>query len=225
MTAPVRPRLAFADAGEAAALAAFLGRLLKWEKAAAVRFQAGGDVLGVFARPARFEVFAVYTARLREPVETDATVSAGELLEQVDETGETVGLPAQVTGPSWAGLLPPRGGWRRVADLSASGVREQAAAVVAEFRERSEGLPPAERTRERMDLLAEEIWNRPLPGTPLPSRAVHAAHALGFLRGEEAPVLYDGGAWLRLATPYGSVVVRKQAAVPRPGTGLTVTPV
>jgi hypothetical protein len=225
MTAPARQRLTFADPGEAAALAAFLGRLLRWEKAAAVRVQAGGGVLGVFARPARFEVFAVLTARLLEPAETDVTVSAGELLEQIDEAGETAGLPAEVTGPAWAGLLPPRSGWRRVADLPAVGVRQRAAGVVAEFRERTEELPSAERTRERVDALAEEIWDRRLSGTALPLRAVHAAHALGFLHGEEAPSLYDTGPWLRLRTRFGSVIARDGGSVPRPGSGLTVTPV
>lgn len=225
MTAPAHQRLAFADPGEAAALAAFLGRLLRWDKTTAVRVQAGGGVLGVFARPARFEVFAVLTARLLEPVETDVTVSAGELLEQVDEAGESAGLPAQVTGPSWAGLLPPRGGWRAVGAIPPVGVREWAAYVVRTFRTRSEELPPEERTRERVDALAEEIWEQRLPGTQLPLRAVHAAHALGFLRGEEAPTLYDAGGWLRLRTPYGSVIARDRAAVPRPGSGLTVTPV
>ncbi len=225
MTVPVRARLVFADPGEAAALAAFLERLIRWEKSAAVRVQAGGGVLGVFARPARFEVLAVLTARLLEPVETDVTVAAGELLEQVDEDAEAAGLPAEVTGPSWAGLLPPRSGWRRVADLSPGGVRKHAADVIAEFRERTEVLPPEERTRERVDALAEEIWDRRLPGTSLPLRAVHAGHALGFLRGDDAVALYEAGSWLRLRTAYGSVIARDSAAVPPPGTGLTVTPV
>ncbi|MFP8964558.1 hypothetical protein ACLIYP_28930, partial [Streptomyces nanhaiensis] len=93
------PHLVFADPGEAAELAALLGRLLRWEKAAAVRLRAAGDgVLGVFARPARFEVLAVRTARLAGPAELDATVSAGELLEGVDEASGSVSVPAAVTG-------------------------------------------------------------------------------------------------------------------------------
>ncbi|MFR9674831.1 hypothetical protein [Streptomyces sp. TR06-5] len=225
MTAPAQRRLVFADPGEAAAVAAFLGRLLRWEKGAAVRLQAGGGVLGVFARPARFEVFAVLTARLLDSAAADLTVSAGELLEGIDEESESVGLPGEVTGPSWAGLLPPRSGWSRVADLSASGVRQGAAQVVAEFRSRTEALPPEERTRARLDALAEEIWDRRLHGTALPLRAVHAAHALGFLHGEGTPALFDAGPWLRLGTPRGSVIARSRGAVPRPGAGLSVTPV
>ncbi|SFK38293.1 hypothetical protein [Streptomyces pini] len=236
------PRLVFADPGEAAELAALLGRLLRWEKTAAARLRATGDgVLGVFARPARFEVLAVRTARLTEPAQLDATVSAGELLEGLDEASESVSVPAAVTGPPWAGLLPPRGGWRPVGELPYESVRAAAASVVAEFRRRSEALAPGERTREALDALAEEIWSRPLGGgTGLPLRAVHAAQALGMLRsrgpapaaGPQGPPPATGGraaavavlaagTWLRLRTPYGSVAVRGAGrGVP----GLSVTP-
>lgn len=231
MTAPrtPAPRPVFADPGEAAALAAFLQRLVRWEKAAVVRLQAGGGgVLGVFARPARFEVLAVRTARLLgEELRLDATVSAGELLEGVTEADEAVTVPAEVTGPSWAGLLPPRGGWRPVTRRAGAEVRQAASAVVTEFRERSEAMPPDERTRKAYDALADEVWDRPLTGTRLPLRAVHAAQAVGFLQiGPETPVvLHEAGPWLRLSTPHGSVLVRPQGAPLSPGAGLTVTPV
>ena len=45
-------------------------------------------------------------------VTLDVTVSAGELLEAVDESGATAAVPGAVTGPPWAGVLPPRGGWQ-----------------------------------------------------------------------------------------------------------------
>jgi hypothetical protein len=212
--------LVFADPGEAAGLAALLGRLLRWEKNAAVRIQAGGAVAGVFARPARFEVLAVRTARLLEPVDLDTTVSAGQLLEAVDEERETVTVPGAVTGPPWAGVLPPRGGWRQRGELPPDAVRSVAAAAVAEFRERTEKLVARERTRKALDALAEEIWSRPLGRTELPLRAVHAAHALGFLRGSQPFGLLVSGPWRRLRTPCGSVMVR--AAGSR---ALSVTPV
>ncbi|NLU71432.1 hypothetical protein HCC61_01760 [Streptomyces sp. HNM0575] len=221
-----QPRLVFADPGEAAGLDAFLRRLLRWEKAAAVRIQAGSGVVGIFAKPARFEVLAVRTARLLEPAgadaEIDVTVSAGELLEGVDEPAEAFAVPTAVTGPPWAGMLPPRGGWEAFGEVPADAVRAVAAAAVGEFRERAEKLGQQERTRERLDGLAEEIWSRPLGRTELPLRAVHAAHALGFLAGEGQLKLLKAGPWLRLRTPAGSVVVRSsQGRAP----GLSVTPV
>ena len=217
-----RQQLVFADPGEAAGLAAFLGRLLRWEKNAAVRIQAGGGVAGIFAKPARFEVVVVRTARLLKPAELDVTVSAGELLEGVREQTETVLVPGPVTGPPWTGVLPPRGGWEAFAEAPPDAVRAVAAAAVAEFRERAERLGQADRTRETLDAIAEEIWSRPLGRTELPLRAVHAAHALGLLGGNESVGLLKTGPWLRLRTPAGSVVVRRERGR---SPGLSVTPV
>ncbi|MEC4020753.1 hypothetical protein [Streptomyces sp. H27-D2] len=260
-----RPRLDLADAGEAADLAAFLARLIHYDKAAAVRLQAGGGVLAVFGRPASFEVLAIRTARLTaeaggagpsagaapaaealEAVGTDTldiTVSAGQLADAIDAAGavdvfgpaqlaptpstaaatvgsSTVGglgvlVPAAVIGPPWAGVLPPRGGWRRVPGLPASdAVRAAVAAAVAEFRARDEALPEEGRTRAERDRIGNEIWSRTLGDTALPLRAVHAAQSLGFLRpvrtaDAEPLVLLAAGGWLRLRTPYGSIAVRR----------------
>ncbi|MBA0049795.1 hypothetical protein E0L36_02435 [Streptomyces sp. AJS327] len=221
MTATAVSRLVLADPGEAAGLAEFLGRLLRWERAAAVRVQAADGVVGFFAKPARFEVLAVRTARLLEPVSRDVTVSAGELLESVDDARETVILPAPVTGPAWAGVLPPRSGWSARGEVPVDAVRTVAVAAVGEFRERAERLPAEGRSREALDGLAEEIWSRPLGRSGLPLRAVHAAHALGLLRGTRPVSLLETGRWLRLRTGHGSVVVRAGTAEP----GLSVTPV
>ena len=239
--------LRLADAREAADISAFLARLLRWDKAAVVRLQAAGGgpgVLGVFGNPPFGGVLAVRTAALADPADLDATVSAGQLLDGISASDGTLAVPPTVTGPSWTGLLPPRGGWRRVEGMpSPDRVRGVAAAVVTEFRTRTEGLPPERRTRGELDALAEEIWSRTLGTTGLPLRAVHAAHALGFLRPARLPVpaprdaapsdggdggengdelvLLAAGAWLRLRTPYGSVAVRRAGA----GLGLQVSPV
>lgn len=229
--------LRLADAREAADVAAFLARLLRWDRAAAVRLRSAGGVLAVFGHPPFGGVLAVRTAELADAVESDVTVPAGPLLDGVSEPEGLIAVPPSVTGPAWAGVLPPRGGWRRVAGLPpAEGLRDAAAAVVAEFRSRSEALPPRGRTRDGLDALAEEIWSRTLGATGLPLRAVHAAHALGFLRPVRATVpaprdpaatgsadefvLLAAGPWLRLRTPCGSVAVRRANASP----GLPVSP-
>ncbi|MEK2473600.1 MULTISPECIES: hypothetical protein [Streptomyces] len=201
--------LRLADAGEAADLAAFLARLIHYDRGAAVRLQTGGGVLAVFGRPPSFEVLAIRTARLAAdtgaadagdepgagasgPGRTggsglDVTVSAGELLEGVQEAAGSVTVPAAVTGPPWAGVLPPRGGWTRVPGLpSPEALMRAVSAAVAEFRARDEELPPQRRTRPERDRIGREIWSRTLGDTELPLRAVHAAQALGFLRGARA---------------------------------------
>ncbi|MFJ4863946.1 hypothetical protein [Streptomyces sp. NPDC088748] len=224
-------RLRFADSGEAADLAAFLGRLVHYDRAAAVRLQAGGGALAVFGRPPSFDILAIRTVRLAAPVATplDLTVSAGELLESVDESAAEADVPGPVTGPPWAGVLPPRGGWRQVPGLPGPEAMGAAvAAAVAEFRARDEALPVQHRTRSERDRIGREIWSRTLGDTELPLRAVHAAQSLGFLRpirasvpapapapgGPGAPVptpvaLLAAGTWLRLRTPYGSVAMRR----------------
>ncbi|MFD9265047.1 hypothetical protein ACFWB1_03700 [Streptomyces goshikiensis] len=229
-------QLHFADSGEAADLAAFLGRLVHYDRAAAVRLQAGGGALAVFGRPPSFDVLAIRTVRLAAPVgmPLDLTVSAGELLESVDEAGASAVVPGPVTGPPWAGVLPPRGGWSQVPGLpGAEAVRGAVAAAVAEFRARDEALPPQHRTRSERDRIGREIWSRTLGDTELPLRAVHAAQSLGFLRpvrtpAASAPAAADGaptagspepvallasGGWLRLRTPYGSIATRRPGRV------------
>ncbi|MDQ0990964.1 hypothetical protein [Streptomyces sp. V3I7] len=210
--------LHLADEGEAADLAAFLSRLLHYDRGAAVRLQCAGTTLAVFGRPPSFEVLAIRSVRLAKPYEIgldgtlDVTVSAGELLESVDEAGATAAVPAAVTGPPWAGVLPPRGGWRAEPGLPAvATLRALVAAVVAEFRSRTQELAPERRTRAELDRLGRDIWSRTVGETPLPVRAVHAAQSLGFLRPEGAGdvALLSSGAWLRLRTAYGSIAVRR----------------
>ncbi|MFJ9904281.1 hypothetical protein ACIRVK_15515 [Streptomyces sp. NPDC101152] len=211
--------LHLADEGEAADLAAFLSRLLHYDRAAAVRLQAAGTALAVFGRPPSFEVLAIRAARLAKPYENgldvtlDVTVSAGELLESVDEPAATAAVPAAVTGPPWAGVLPPRGGWRAEPGLPApDALLTTLASAVAEFRSRTEELPPERRTRAELDRIGREIWSRTVGDTRLPVRAVHAAQSLRFLRPTQSArdlAVFSSGAWLRLRTPYGSIAVRQ----------------
>ncbi|MER6110734.1 hypothetical protein ACWGPD_06630 [Streptomyces hirsutus] len=221
--------LHLADEREAADLAAFLSRLLHYDRGAAVRLQASGTALAVFGRPPSFEVLAVRAVRLAKPYEDgidvtlDVTVSAGELLEAVDETASTAAVPGAVTGPPWAGMLPPRKGWHAEPGLPASdSLRALVAAAVAEFKARTGELAPESRTRAELDRIGREIWSRTVAPTDLPVRAVHAAQSLGFLRtaatsagadGESGePVLLASGPWLRLRTPYGSIALRRAGA-------------
>ncbi|MEV6836833.1 hypothetical protein AB0N17_20385 [Streptomyces sp. NPDC051133] len=211
--------LHLADETEAADLAAFLSRLLHYDRGAAVRLQAAGTALAVFGRPPSFEVLAVRAVRLAKPYENgldvalDVTVSAGEFLESVDERAATAAVPAAVTGPPWAGVLPPRGGWHAEPGLpDPEQLRSTVAAAVGEFRSRTEELAPDGRTRAELDRIGRDIWSREIGRTRLPLRAVHAAHSLGFLRPGTDPAdtgLFSSGAWLRLRTPYGSVAVRR----------------
>ncbi len=224
-------RLLLADAGEAADLSGFLVRLLRFDRAAAVRLQAvaaptgPAGVLAVFGRLplGGTGALAVRTVRLeRLDAAADVTVSAGQLLESVDDRAGTVGLPAPATGPAWAGLLPPRTGWQPLGAPPAVEVFPEVMAAVREFKERSEAVPEHHRTRAVLDALADEIWARPLAALPeLPLRAAHAAYVMGFLKPAAPLTAHRAGGWRRLSAPAGSIAVRTAAA---PGAGLGLSP-
>ncbi|NEC26550.1 hypothetical protein G3I20_08260, partial [Streptomyces sp. SID8111] len=110
----------------------------------------------------------------------------------------------------WAGVLPPRRGWRAAEPglPEPDALRALVSAAVAEFRTRTGELAPEARTRAQLDTIGRDIWSRTVGETGLPVRAVHAAQSLGFLRGTAPAALLASGAWLRLRTPYGSIAVR-----------------
>lgn len=233
MTTTIRLRLA--GTREAADLTAFLGRLLRYDKAAMIRLQAvpggpvpseaAGGVLAVFGRLplGGAGVLAIRTACLARPVEpADVTVSAGQLLDAVDiETGDTP-LPPPVTGPAWAGLLPPRSGWRPVAEPAADQVIPQLLTGIREFKEQTATVPGRRHARAELDALADDIWSRPIAVVPeLPLRAAHAAYLAGFLAPGTPLSVHRAGGWLRLSTPAGSIALRGAAA---PGAGLGLSP-
>ncbi|MEO3763220.1 hypothetical protein [Streptomyces sp. B5E4] len=268
-------RLVFAEGRQAEGLAVFLGRLLRYDKGAAVRLRVapgagsgtGGAALAVFGHAPALDVIVVRTALLTSAAELDETVSAGELAEAIDAAASAgagagagsagagagaglgdagsaeaaaagqgagspavrrelaVDLPQPVSGPGWAGLLPPRSGWEPVAGLpQPEELRVAVVAGVAEFKSRVEALPEEKRTRAEVDRVGGDIWSRPLGGTPLPLRAAHAARVFGLLphpADPAEPALLASGNWLRLRTPYGSVALRRTGGLGRLG----VTPV
>ncbi|MBF9070487.1 hypothetical protein [Streptacidiphilus fuscans] len=230
MSTAVEP-LRFAEPQEVAPLADFLTRLLRYDRAAAVRLQTAGATLAVFARIPLGEAgpLVIRTARLAEAHPLDVTVSAGQWLEELgrDEPQEAAAadaegdgalvLPPSITGPAWAGLLPPRSGWEHVADLPTAPLGAAVAAAVSEFRRAGE--PGA----GSGDALAEAIWSRRVHPSGLTLRALHAAHLTGLLRQAPQLALHQHPAWLRLTAPRGSVVVRR-ASTPGAGLGLSFGP-
>lgn len=200
--------LAPAGAHEALGLASYLRRLTALDSRAAVRIQARGAVAGVFAGPP-FEVVSLRPVALAAPVDVDATVSAQRLLERLDAVapGEAITLPPPVVGPAWAGLLPPRTGWAPAGEVAAVAVAAAVRSGIVSFREKADRLPEAERTVDRLDAMAREVWRTPIVGS-VPLRAAHAAEALGLLGREGDVTSSTSGPWRRLRCAGGSVAVR-----------------
>jgi hypothetical protein len=56
-----------------------------------------------------------------------------------------------------------------------------------------------------------EVWSRPVDGVEsVPAGAAFAALSLGFLGEGEAVSLYETGAWTRLTTSRGHVLVKRR---------------
>jgi hypothetical protein len=211
--------LRFAEPDDAAALGVYLERLLALDKTAAVRLVGIGRAAAAYCAPPLHgsasrgvTALAVRAVALADdPPHFDRTVAAGRLLDaiQPDDDG-TVGfrLPDPLAGgPSWAGLLPPRTGWRPVGEITLRRLAEVVTQGNADFRFGALG-----RDRAALDLLAEEIWTRELPHG-LRWRAAHAAAALGLLgpkpeASADSARLAAHNRWLRLDTPYGTVLER-----------------
>ena len=201
---------------EAAHLAAYLGRIVGWDERAAVRVQARGGVVGVYA-PSPLDVLVLVALPLAERVDdqVDTTVSAGRLRDVFGDVArlaaETdVVLPDPVTGSASLAVLPPTAPWSPGERGMAGDVMPRVDEAVARFRASvpSTGSFHAE-------LVAEATWDAPGWGG-VPMRALHAARLLGFLahpgaRIETATV----SGWKRLVTPAGQVFVRTSAGPAR----------
>jgi hypothetical protein len=198
---------------EAAYLAAFLGRITGWDERAAVRVQARGAVVGIYA-PSPLDVLAFVALPLGEPVPEsfDTTVSAGRVR---DIIGDVAQLPASspfpvpdaVTGSPSLAVLPPASPWMPGERGMAGDVTPKVDAAVTAFR----ATIPASGSFQA-ELVAEATWDAPGWGG-LPMRALHAARLLGFLahpgaRIETATI----SGWKRLVTPAGQVFVRSSVA-------------
>jgi len=215
----------FVDPGDAAALGVYLERLLALDKTAAVRFVGIGRAAAAYSAPPLHgsasrgvTVLTVRTVALADGAPAfDRTVAAGRLLDAIstDHDGPqspnaraSFTLPdALLGGPSWAGLLPPRTGWQPLGEIPLRRLAEVVSQGNADFRFNALG-----RDRAALDTLAEEIWTRELPHG-LRWRAAHAAAAMGFLgpRPEgsaDSARVASRTRWLRLDTPYGTVLER-----------------
>ena len=194
-------RLAGAD--EQRGLVQYLERLVALDNRAAVRLQAGGQVMGIWSGPP-FEVVALRPVALASPEQVDATVSAQRLLERVQEAVE-LELPPPVSGPSWVGLLPPQSGWEERMRGDVANVRAAVGTAKHFFRERAEGVSD----RQQLERIAQDVWERTCLGE-VPVRLAHAAESLGLMGpGEGTAVAYSTDTWTRLALPGGSVSARR----------------
>ena len=161
-------------------------------------------------------VLGLRTFALSEPVELDVVVPVRSLLDRLvrldgavtDASAPvTVTVPLQVSSVTWAGITPPRGGWKPHGSASAAvfeaaareGIAEVAAAI------------PSGTGEQLVQRVRSEVWGRPIAALDfVPAGAAFAAVSLGFLAADEPVQLFETGPWTRLSTARGHILVRRK---------------
>lgn len=118
----------------------------------------------------------------------------------------TMSRPHEVSTVTWAGISPPRGGWRALGETDASRLEQAAKSGIDEVAE----AIPAGTGEQLVQRVRSEVWGRGIDGLEyVPSGAAFAAFSLGFL-GDDAVTLFETGPWTRLSTRRGHVLVRQR---------------
>ncbi|KDA05529.1 hypothetical protein DC31_13575 [Microbacterium sp. CH12i] len=210
------PRLVLADADTARDVLTFLGRA-RLISDDGVRLQGARGVLaltaaalapqGLFDRTPT--VLAMRVVHADPELQCDIVVD--ELTPDQDE--RMLALPETGRSPAWAGVAPPRGGWEHVGTLEASTIAQRAQWGISAV---ARGTP-AGSGEEAVRTLRASIWGEPDEDLADLARGVaFAAHAFGFISGEETVTLTSSGRWTRLGFRRGHVLARGPVA-----TGLT----
>ncbi|WP_426623842.1 hypothetical protein ACPPVW_14750 [Leifsonia sp. McL0607] len=161
-------------------------------------------------------------ARVREAAESAAAASEQGSVEEEgrdgDESGAVNGavesaplevrLPMEAPSVTWAGISPPRGGWRQVGETTYELLQSTAAAGIAEVAE----AVPTGTGEQLVQRVRAEVWGRPIDGLEyVPAGAAFAAESLGFLAVGEQVAILETGPWTRLTTRRGHTLIRRQA--------------
>lgn len=204
----MHPRLVLADADTARDVITFLGRsrLISDD---GVRLQGAQGVLALTAAALAPEglfdrtptVLAMRVVHADPELQCDIVVDELTLAE--DERMLT--LPETARSPAWAGVAPPRGGWERRDVLESAMIAQRAQWGISAV---ARGVSPGS-GEEAVRSLRAAIWGEPdedLAG--LPRGVAFAAHAFGFISGEERVSVTTSGRWTRLAFRRGHVLSR-----------------
>jgi hypothetical protein len=218
-------RILLADVLSLGDLITYLGRAGRVEDGS-VRLIAGNRVLAVYTAilyPAGLldeaqTVLGLRTLALADDADFDAVVPVRSLLDRLTRAREAAGeygpapaiaVPTEVSTVTWAGISPPRGGWKQTGEVTAGALEAAGREGIEEV---ANALP--ENTGEQIvRRVRSEIWGRPVGGLEsVPAGAGFAALTLGFLGepGERIPV-YEAGAWTRLTSARGHVLVRRRS--------------
>ncbi|GAA1526168.1 hypothetical protein GCM10009803_03750 [Microbacterium ginsengiterrae] len=207
----MQPRLVLADSDTASDVLTFLGRA-NLVSDDGIRLQAAGGVLAMtaaaLAPQGLFDqsptVLAMRIVHADPELECDIVVD--ELTRDDDE--RMLRLPETGRSPAWAGIAPPRGGWASMGALDAATIAQRAQWGISAV---ARGTPPGA-GEDAVRTLRASIWGEPDDELQeLPRGVAFAAHAFGFISGEESVSVTASGRWTRLAFRRGHVLTRGPA--------------
>jgi hypothetical protein len=162
-------------------------------------------------------VLGLRTFALEDTDDFDSVVPMRSLVErivrargQIDEDDESrpvsMSRPPEVNTVTWAGISPPRGGWRPLGETDATTLESAARAGIDEVAE----AIPAGTGEQLVQRVRSEVWGRGVDGLEyVPTGAAFAAFSLGFL-GDDPVRLFETGPWTRLSSRRGHVLVRRK---------------
>ena len=189
-----------------------------------VRLVAGSGILAVYTailypRGILDEsptVLGLRTFALADDAEFDSVVPMRSLVERIvrarsevgDDESRVVSMsrPPEVNTVTWAGISPPRGGWRALGETDSATLETAARAGIDEV---ATAIPDG--TGEQLvQRVRSEVWGRGVDGLEyVPAGAAFAAFSLGFL-GDDPVRLFETGPWTRLTSRRGHVLVRRK---------------
>lgn len=203
----------------------FLGRAQRVDDGS-VRLIAGSGVLAVYVsvlHPIGLldhtpTVLGLRTFAISGTDSFDAVVPVRSLLMRIEslvetprespDTPVTVSLPIEVNTVTWAAISPPRGGWLALEDISGSLIDSVARAGIDEVA----GVIPAGTGEQIVHQVRSQVWGRSIDGYDhVPAGAAFAALSLGFVHEGDSVAVFESGAWTRLTTRRGHVLVKRRA--------------
>lgn len=212
----VQPRLVLADSETARDVLTFMGRAGQVSDDG-IRLQARDGVLALTAAALAPQGLFDQTPTIlaMRIVHADPELQCDLVIDELtaDDDERKLRLPETGRSPAWAGISPPRGGWAPAGSLDAATIANRAQWGISAV---ARGATPGA-GEEAVRALRASIWGEPDEALQnLPRGVAFAAHAFGFISGEEQVSVTAAGRWTRLAFRRGHVLSRGPAV-----TGLT----
>jgi len=207
-------------------LLTFAGRAAALGSDAAIRLQARGGILAVTTAVLAPDtggsaptVLALRAMRVDPDVECDLVVLAAALGSSASSQAAVTLPDTAVTAP-WAGLSPPRSGWRESGRVRAAALQAAAAAGAGQVA----AMLPADPGEALVRAARVTVWGEADPAlAELPRGVAFAAQQLGFARDpDEDAIIRENSGWTRVSLHRGDVLVRRTVRLgltPVRGTG------